>query len=329
MADKPSRALVIYGDGHAPLVASPHAHLHSFASRASCGFLSLRAPPDPNGNSQNDRVIRELSQLLDAYDILFTCDTVKFYFYKSLGYKNNCLLLNFRFMDLRAAILTTCPDVGSFAANLGFSVLQISELIGQTPTGVEPPEVSDNLIRVFELLKLLGFSGGDVLEKYEFDLVILHIKPCDQLRDEKGSTVIKTDTDFLNKLVGGVMHAAQPGSKIACRLHFSIILGYGTVSDGDQNCSLILNSSAETSSDVLLLRPHQSYTMKSGNILTDIRHHHPMLIAQWQEGVTRQDTANKFGFEEFKERGGNFAILADRFLHEVAFKLWKAPKYGA
>lgn len=234
-----------------------------------------------------------------------------------------------RFMGLRAAILTTCPDVGSFAANLGFSVLQISKLIGRTPTGVEPPEVSDNLIRVFELLKLLGFSGGDVLEKYEFDLVILHIKPSDQLRDEKGSTVIKTDTDFLNKLVGGVMHAAQPGSKIACRLHFSIILGYGTVSDGDQNCSLILNSSAETSSDLLLLRPRQSYTMKSGNILTDIRHHHPMLIAQWQEGVTRQDTANKFGFEEFKERGGNFAILADRFLHEVAFKLWKAPKYGA
>ncbi|ONK74521.1 uncharacterized protein A4U43_C03F7230 [Asparagus officinalis] len=27
--------------------------------------------------------------------------------------------------------------------------------------------------------------------------------------------------------------------------------------------------------------------------------------------------------------GVNLAILADRFLHEVAFKLWKAPKYGA
>ncbi|CAL9132958.1 unnamed protein product [Musa acuminata var. zebrina] len=326
MADKPSRALVIYGDGHAPLVASPYAHLHSFASRASCGFLSLRALPDPN-ESENDRVIRELSQLLDAYDMYMTKhgntdmnEDLK---------DSSVPTISKRFMGLRAAILTTCPDVGSFAANLGFSVLQISELIGRTPTGVEPPEVSDNLIRVFELLKLLGFSGGDVLEKYEFDLVILYIKPSDRLRDEKGSTVIKTDTDFLNKLVGGVMHAAQPGSKIACRLHFSIILGYGTVSDGDQNCSLILNSSAETSSDLLLLRPRQSYTMKSGNILTDIRHHHPMLIAQWQEGVTRQDTANKFGFEEFKERGGNFAILADRFLHEVAFKLWKAPKYGA
>lgn len=29
------------------------------------------------------------------------------------------------------------------------------------------------------------------------------------------------------------------------------------------------------------------------------------------------------------QQGGNLAILADRFLYEVAFKLWKAPKYGA
>lgn len=29
------------------------------------------------------------------------------------------------------------------------------------------------------------------------------------------------------------------------------------------------------------------------------------------------------------QHGGNGTILADRFLYEVAFKLWKAPKYGA
>lgn len=30
-----------------------------------------------------------------------------------------------------------------------------------------------------------------------------------------------------------------------------------------------------------------------------------------------------------KQHGGNLTIPADRFLHEIAFKLWKAPKYGA
>lgn len=53
MADKPSRALVIYGDGHAKLVSPLHSHLHSFASRASCGFLSLRDPPDAQGNARH------------------------------------------------------------------------------------------------------------------------------------------------------------------------------------------------------------------------------------------------------------------------------------
>ncbi|KAM3239716.1 hypothetical protein ACQJBY_053420 [Aegilops geniculata] len=92
---------------------------------------------------------------------------------------------------------------------------------------------------------------------------------------------------------------------------------------------LILNSSTETDSDLKLLRPRQSYTMKAGKTLDDVRNHHPMLLAQWQQGVTRSDLAKDFSFEEFIKRAGNFAMLAERFLHEVAFKLWKAPKYGA
>lgn len=48
MADKPSRALVIYGDGFAPLVNQSHAGLHSLAAMGACGFLALRAsPPAP------------------------------------------------------------------------------------------------------------------------------------------------------------------------------------------------------------------------------------------------------------------------------------------
>ena len=29
------------------------------------------------------------------------------------------------------------------------------------------------------------------------------------------------------------------------------------------------------------------------------RNHHPMLLAQWQQGVTRSDLAKEFSFEEF------------------------------
>jgi hypothetical protein len=60
MADKPSRALVLYAAGHAALLPRPAAaaaagggggksHLDAFASLASCGFLSLRTPTTVNG----------------------------------------------------------------------------------------------------------------------------------------------------------------------------------------------------------------------------------------------------------------------------------------
>lgn len=46
MADKPSRGLVLYGDGLARFIEPSHPHLHSLASKANCGFLSLpNAPP--------------------------------------------------------------------------------------------------------------------------------------------------------------------------------------------------------------------------------------------------------------------------------------------
>lgn len=46
----------------------------------------------------------------------------------------------------------------------------------------------------------------DALEKHEFDLMFLCIKPSNQLGDGKGSTFIITDVDFLSKLVGDGLH---------------------------------------------------------------------------------------------------------------------------
>ncbi|KAL5987762.1 hypothetical protein ACLOJK_035515 [Asimina triloba] len=54
MADKPSRALVIYGDGFAPFISSSHSHLHSLATRASCGFLSVRNSSPLSGLETSD-----------------------------------------------------------------------------------------------------------------------------------------------------------------------------------------------------------------------------------------------------------------------------------
>lgn len=45
MADKPSRALVLFGDGLARFIDPSPIHLHSLASKGFCGFLTLPNSP--------------------------------------------------------------------------------------------------------------------------------------------------------------------------------------------------------------------------------------------------------------------------------------------
>ncbi|KAK3152098.1 hypothetical protein QOZ80_2BG0154240 [Eleusine coracana subsp. coracana] len=333
MADKPSRALVLYAAGHAALLAPAAAaaagsNLDAFASRASCGFLTLRSPPAPaatTGAEANSSTILELAQLLDVYDHLYPgkdaetdqeaaqVDPLELAVPK----------LSERFMGLRSAMVTNCPRVSSFAENLGFHVFRSEDLAAKFGSSSATKEIGV----ISGAFGLLGFSDGNVQEASEFDLVFMHVA-MENTSSKLGKLGMKTDFNRLEKLVGAVIEAVPTGSAIASRIHVSVMLSYGSASDNKDEFS-ILNSSPMTDSDLNLLRPRQSCTMKAGHTLDDVRLHHPILLAQWQEGVTRVDLVKQFSFEEFMKLGGNLAMLAERFLHEVAFKAWKAPKYGA
>ncbi|OVA11721.1 hypothetical protein BVC80_41g5 [Macleaya cordata] len=317
MADKASRALVLYGDGLVGQISSSHIHLHDLASRGTCGFLSLTDQPS-HADSEDERVVRELAQLLDAYDAYVTRNGENSAALECAE-KSTISTISERFMGLRAAILTTNSSVKSFGRYLGFTVLEFDELTKNNHSANEPPAC--------ELLKLLGFEEGKTLDTGEFDLVFVHIGrgEANILKNE----TIGNEVEWVNALVGGILQIAQPGSEIGSRLHFSVVMSYGGLVEDEDTSLLQLISQKETNSDLSLLVPRQSYTMKGANLVNNTRHHCPMLITQWQEAVTRKDRAERFSFHEFKEHGGNLAIPADRFLHEVAFKLWKAPKYGA
>ena len=86
-----------------------------------------------------------------------------------------------------------------------------------------------------------------------------------------GKLGMKTDLNRLDKLVASVMEAVPVGSAVAARIHVSVILSYGSATANKEEACLILNSSTETDSDLKLLRPRQSYTMKAGKTLEDVR----------------------------------------------------------
>ncbi|CAH9089874.1 unnamed protein product [Cuscuta epithymum] len=303
MADKPSRGLVLYGDGLARSVLPSHIHLHSLASRACSGFLSL--PDSPPSENEDARIVREFAELLDsreAYNKMNEEDVSEMRSQKTPLTPT----ISQRFMGMKVAIVTDHPILKVFCDRLGMTTFGADGLLHCNSLEVKP---------LVSALELLGLQNGKVSEMSRFDLVILHVESVEDI----------------NGLVGELLTTmAQPGTEVGSRLHLSVVLSFGAVSyKEDSKFSFCNNIRNESNSQLHMLFPRQSYTMKGGKTRENVRHHCPMLVAQWQDGVTRKDAVGAFSFEDIKEEGGNLVIPADRFLHELAFKLWKAPKYGA
>ncbi|XP_044355602.1 uncharacterized protein [Triticum aestivum] len=134
---------------------------------------------------------------------------------------------------------------------------------------------------------LLGFAEGNVQDASEFDLGFVHAA-MENTSSKLGKLGMKMDLNRLDKLVASIMEAAPLGSAVAARIHVSVILSYGSATANKEHACLILNSSTEIDSDLKLLCPQISL------LCISCRNHHPMLLAQWQQGVTRSDLAKEF-----------------------------------
>lgn len=304
MADKPSRALVLLGDGLARFISPSHTHLHTLASLACCGFLTLPHSPSQFAENEGQRITREFAELLDSCGEKLDTDPVT-------------ATIPERFMGMKAALITQNSELRCFADKLGLTTLPLNELINTSPS------LALSQLLAAELLKLLGFEGGKTSETSQFDIIFVHAGA-----GEEPNGLL--DTKQMNDLVGALLHLSQSGTEISTRLHLSVLMSYGAIS-GNENSdvSLSIAKDEESNPELSQLFPRQSYTMKGGEPRTNVRYQNPILIAQWQNAVTRKDMVEAYSFADFKEHCGNLVSPADRFLHEVAFKLWKAPKYGA
>nr|AFO66498.1 putative rhomboid family protein [Brassica napus] len=271
MADKPSRALVLYGDAE----------------------------------TEDERIVREFAHLLDASEAYTLASGLK-----ANGSENEISTLSERFMGIMAALVTDNSSLTSFGKMIGLDVLQLNEIHQKSDDSFSSDATAT------ELLRLLGFEGGKCLDMSLYDSVFVHIG---------GDNVGTVDS-----LIGSIMRMSQPGSETASRLHLSVVLSYGSVTDKDVSVFPVKNTPQEGINPAFQgLVPRQSYTMRGEKTRDNVRDYCPMLVAQWQDAVTRKDLVDTLSFEALKKLSGSLVIPADRFIHEVAFKLWKAPKYGA
>lgn len=75
-------------------------------------------------------------------------------------------------------------------------------------------------------------------------------------------------------------------------------------------------------------RPRQSWqTAADADVTADAQA--PLLIVQRLPDVIRVDKCTRLDLHECASSGGGVAILAQRMLYEIAYKLGRAAKYGA
>ncbi|KAL0297221.1 UNVERIFIED_CONTAM: hypothetical protein Sradi_6774200 [Sesamum radiatum] len=301
MADKPSRALVLYGDGLARFISPAQTHLHSFASRACCGFLALPHSHPSDCRNEDTRIIREFAELLDAneaYQNLVRSVDANASFNalqdpKGIGEdkseeKRAFPTLEERFMGMKAATVTDNLGLQTFGNMLGFKVLQWDDICRESDSLAESPNLAS------ELLKLLGFQDGKIMDSNDFDLVVVHVGAGEKMNGHK-------DVEFMNCLVGDLLHIAQSETDIGSRLHMSVIMSYGATLENDHLELSVSDSKPENNSEISLLFPRQSYTVKAGKPRENVRHYCPMLLAQYQKAVTRVDTVESFTFRDIIE----------------------------
>jgi hypothetical protein len=75
-------------------------------------------------------------------------------------------------------------------------------------------------------------------------------------------------------------------------------------------------------------RPVQSWQQLGGETIA-VETRRPALCARRLPGVVRCGGARRLGLGEWAGGGGGGATLADRLLPEIAYKVGRAPKYGA
>ncbi|GFZ16674.1 hypothetical protein Acr_25g0010830 [Actinidia rufa] len=273
MADKASRGMVVYGDGLARIINESHTHLHALASRALCGFLSLPISPpselvkfDPRGDE----------------------------------WAKKKLQFNIHHMfDETTEKIDDARIVREFA-----QLLDASEAY-QNMSGKDAVCLMPSMADRFMGMRSAIITYNSSLKTFGGKLGCTVLQLSNIIGDNHPNADLPLDVvaSELLKLLGfqeGKASETKTRSEISSRLHLSVVMSYGAVSeDDDTNLSFICGGG--NNSDLSFLFPCQSYMVKGRNLRNNVRHHAPMLIAQWQNALTRKDMVETFSFKDFKE----------------------------
>lgn len=154
------------------------------------------------------------------------------------------------------------------------------------------------------------------------DMLVLHLAPSNSASSAAESSVQFADAcaqlEWLDALVQRLNQ--QPGARDSLLL--TLVLGSnGRVLPSEPP---LLRPGSCTGG----LRPRQSFQLCRDEPVA-VREQVPLLTAQRLPAVVRVDACRQLSLAACSQRSGAGAILAERLLPELAYKMGRAPKYGA
>mmetsp|Transcript_21239 Transcript_21239/g.63938 ORF Transcript_21239/g.63938 Transcript_21239/m.63938 type:complete len:423 (-) Transcript_21239:224-1492(-) len=206
-----------------------------------------------------------------------------------------------------------------------------------------------------------GRSGGEEVDGEEeeeegvVDLLFLHVGPPQgdgiMQAPEPGSSEEYSDAAARLEWVDEVVRHLNSTPRGRDGLLLSVVLGSGGAalpgallrpgsaqahSDAQSRYSLPTTAggageepeAAAVAAGVDHLRPRQSFEV-AADATVAVQSSAPLLVVQRLPAAVRVDACQRLSLQQAGSRGGSGAKLAERFMPELAYKLGRAPKYGA
>eukprot|EP01023_Acetabularia_acetabulum_P064529 TRINITY_DN8366_c0_g3_i2.p1 TRINITY_DN8366_c0_g3~~TRINITY_DN8366_c0_g3_i2.p1 ORF type:complete len:354 (-),score=49.09 TRINITY_DN8366_c0_g3_i2:275-1336(-) len=318
--EPPPKCFIFLADGfvNENLINSSIApHLNGIARAGTSGFLAVRK--NLENNSKN-----LLTQLFGMVD-------------KDGQLLQQCKTLQDRFKGMKVSMVSHDENIVQIAKQVGCEIY--SDFFGQNDVNyMFDPKKTSNYI-----LKKLGIQENeDQNLSDEIDILIFHLNQSLGVAETPDSKLqwmdqiirnLNMSQKFTSEVISILLLTSNEssslgGAKKLLRKEKEIIQIGKPMQfkrKGQHSSSKIQGQNQDFLS---IVRPAQSFEFL-GLDNVEVDDARAVLCVKKLAGVFRCDECSKIGFKECYDKGGDIAILIDRFLHEIAYKLARAPKYGA
>eukprot|EP01025_Chloroclados_australasicus_P007854 TRINITY_DN12655_c1_g1_i1.p1 TRINITY_DN12655_c1_g1~~TRINITY_DN12655_c1_g1_i1.p1 ORF type:complete len:383 (+),score=41.86 TRINITY_DN12655_c1_g1_i1:290-1438(+) len=318
-------------------------HLNGIAAAGSSCLLALR------NNIENDvyNIYKQLFGMVDYEGNL--CENLP------------SIQLGERFKGMKARISSSDEKISQICKQVGCEILEQTIYQQQGDQSfIAPEKVSTFILQQLDISN--SATQENAVKTDEIDLLFLNIHIQDKeaaiLKLEWLDEIVRLlnkEKKFTNEVIvillfsntGTRQEKSQLNDKVASQdAHISIINNLALLK-GEKEILIPgqpievsskrqhqgakkshAKNSQEEESIYKVDKPLQSFQFL-GMDRVDIDDRQYILCVKKLPGVIRCDECSKIGFQECVNNGGEGCILIDRLLYEIAYKLARAPKYGA